>query len=97
MYAPPDDTHSIYSSQPLLMRLVVRSWDYRHPRAWVRIRVACGIWNLALGVLLLAFVHDLGAYSWLGAIPLAGSALLVWTAYRLQHATASQPAVPAAR
>jgi hypothetical protein len=97
MYAPPDDTRSIYSSQPLLMRLVVRSWDFRHPRAWVRIRVACAVWNLALGVLLLAFVHDLGAYSWLGAIPLAGSALLVWTAYRLQHATASQPAVPAAR
>ena len=41
-------------SQPVLMRFLVRSWEYRHPHVWVRVRVACGIFNVALGVLLLA-------------------------------------------
>ena len=71
--------------RPVLMRLLVRSWEYRHPRTWVRVRVGCGIWNLCLGVLLLASAHWLGPFAWLGLIPLAGSVLLFWTGYRLQH------------
>jgi hypothetical protein len=67
------------------MRLLVRSWEYRHPRAWVRVRFACGIFNLGLGVLLLASGHWLGPFAWLGALPLAGAALIFWTVYRLQH------------
>jgi hypothetical protein len=86
MYAP---TGHVTPPPPLLMRLLVRSWDYRHPRAWVRIRVAAGIWNLFLGILLLAFVPYLGAYSWLAALPLAGAALIFWTAYRLQRSVQS--------
>jgi hypothetical protein len=49
------------------------------------VRVGCGIWNLCLGVLLLASGHWLGPFAWLGVIPLAGAALLFWTGYRLQH------------
>jgi hypothetical protein len=67
------------------MKLLVRSWEYRHPRAWVRVRFACGIFNLGLGVLLLASGHWLGPFAWLGALPLAGAALIFWTVYRLQH------------
>ena len=81
MYAP---TANIPSSRSVLMRFLVRSREYRHPRAWVRVRVACGVFNLALGVLLLASGHWLGPLAWLGALPLAGAALIFWTAYRLQ-------------
>jgi signal transduction histidine kinase len=51
----------------------------------VGVRVACGIFNVVLGVLLLASVHRLGPLSWLAAIPLAGAALIFWTVYRLQQ------------
>jgi hypothetical protein len=67
------------------MRLLVRSWDYRHPRVWARIRFACGAWNLFLGALLIASVHWLGSLAWLGLVPLAGAVLLFWTGYRLQR------------
>ena len=81
MYAP---AHHVPPSQPVLMRLLVRSWEYRHPQVWVRVRVACGIFNVVLGVLLLASVHWLGPLTWLAAVPLAGAALIFWTVYRLQ-------------
>jgi hypothetical protein len=74
-------------SQPVLMKFLVRSREYRHPRVWVRVRVACGIFNVALGVLLLAFADWLGPLTWLAAIPLAGAALIFWTARRLQTST----------
>jgi signal transduction histidine kinase len=51
----------------------------------VGVRVACGIFNVVLGVLLLALVDRLGPLAWLAAIPLAGAALIFWTVYRLQE------------
>jgi hypothetical protein len=86
MYAPTDN---IPSSRSVLMRFLVRSREYRHPHAWVRVRVACGVFNLALGVLLLASGHWLEPLAWLGALPLAGAALIFWTAYRLQTSVQS--------
>ena len=86
MHAPTDN---VTPPRPVLMRLLVRSREYRHPRAWVRVRFGCGIWNLCLGVLLLASGHWLGPFAWLGLVPLAGSALLFWTGYRLQHSVPS--------
>ena len=71
-------------SRSVLMRFLVRSWEYRRPHMWVRVRVACGVFNLGLGVLLLAAGHWLGPLAWLGAVPLAGAALIFWTARRLQ-------------
>ena len=73
----------------VLMRFLVRSWDDRNPHAWVRVRVACGVFNLGLGVLLLASSQWLGSLALLGLIPLAGSALIFWTAYRLQASVQS--------
>jgi hypothetical protein len=86
MYAPNDN---VSSSRSALMRFLARSWEYRHPRAWVRVRVACGIFNVVLGVLLLASVHQLGPLTWLAALPLAGAVLIFWTAHRLQTSVAS--------
>jgi len=81
-YAPGDQ---VTPSRSVLMRFLVRSWEYRRPRLWVGVRVACGIFNVVLGVLLLASVARLGLLAWLAAIPLAGAALIFWTVYRLQQ------------
>jgi signal transduction histidine kinase len=70
---------------PVLMRLLVRSWEYRRPRLWVGVRFAAGVFNVALGVLLLAGVPLLGPLAALAALPLAGAALIFWTVYRLQQ------------
>jgi signal transduction histidine kinase len=82
MYALNDNAPS---SRSVLMRFLVRSWEYRRPRLWVGVRVACGIFNVVLGVLLLASVQQLGALAWLAALPLAGAVLIFWTVYRLQQ------------
>jgi threonine/homoserine/homoserine lactone efflux protein len=86
MYAPTD---SVPSSRSVLIRFLVRSWEYRRPHVWVRVRVACGVFNVVLGVLLLASAHWLGPLTWLTALPLAGAALIFWTAYRLQTSVQS--------
>ena len=82
MHASAD---SVRPSQPVLMRFLVRSREYRRPRFWAGVRVVCGVFNVALGVLLLALVHRLGALTWLAVLPLAGAALIFWTVYRLQQ------------
>jgi len=82
MHAPTD---KVTPSRSALMRVLVRPREYRHPRVWVRVRFACGVFNLLLGVLLLASGPWLGSLSWLGALPLAGAALIFWTGYRLQQ------------
>ena len=81
MYALNDNAPS---SRPFLMRLLVRSREYRRPRLWVGVRVACAIFNVVLGVLLLASLRWLGSLAWLAALPLAGAVLIFWTAHRLQ-------------
>jgi hypothetical protein len=81
MYAPAD---RVPPSRSALMRFLVRSREYRQPDVWVRVRIAGGIFNLALGVLLLASGQWIGTLAWLGALPLAGAALIFWTAYRLR-------------
>ena len=86
MYAPNDNTRSPRSA---IMRFLVRSWEYRRPHLWVGVRVACGIFNVVLGVLLLASVQRIGPLAWLAAIPLAGAVLIFWTAHRLQTSVQS--------
>jgi signal transduction histidine kinase len=75
----------VIPSRSVLMRFLVRSWEYRRPRLWVGVRVVCGIFNVALGVLLLASVRWLGPLAWLAVLPLAGAVLIFWTAHRLQQ------------
>jgi predicted phage tail protein len=66
------------------MRVLVRSWEYRRPRLAVGVRITCGIFNVVLGVALLASARWLGPLTWLAALPLAGAALIFWTVRRLQ-------------
>jgi predicted phage tail protein len=70
------------------MRFLVRSREYRRPRLWVGVRVAAGIFNVVLGVALLA-VRWLGPLTALAALPLAGAALIFWTVYRLRASARS--------
>jgi signal transduction histidine kinase len=70
---------------PVLMRLLVRSWEYRRPRLATGIRVASGVFNVALGVALLAAAPWVGPLALLAALPLAGAALIFWTVHRLQQ------------
>ena len=76
--------HTLPPAPPVLERLLVMPREYRRPRLWVGVRVACGIFNVILGIGLLAFARQLGALTWLAALPLAGAALIFWTARRLQ-------------
>jgi len=55
MYTP----NNVPAPRSALMRFLVRSREYRHLQAWVRVRVACGVFNLGLGVLLLAWTPGL--------------------------------------
>ena len=71
-------------SRPFLMRLLVRSSEYRHARTWARIRIACALFNLGLGGLLLSFGF------WVGAVSLVGARLLFWTAHHLQQSVSGQ-------
>jgi hypothetical protein len=86
MYPPNGSTAP---SRSALMRFLVKSREYRHPHLWVRVRVACGVFNVLLGVLLLASGHWLGPLAWLGVLPLAGAALIFWTAFRLETSVQS--------
>jgi hypothetical protein len=86
MYAPNDNAPP---SRSVLMRFLVRSWEYRRPRLWAGVRSACGIFNVVLGVLLLASAHWLGPLTWLAALPLAGAVLIFWTAHRLRTSVQS--------
>src|SRR6202034_2067613 len=70
---------------PVLMRLLVRSWEYRRPRLATGMRVASGVFNVALGVALLAAAPWVGPLAALAALPLAGAALIFWTVHRLQQ------------
>jgi len=85
MYPSSDNTAS---SRSVLMRFLVRSREYRRPRLWVGVRVAAGIFNVVLGVALLA-VRWLGPLTALAALPLAGAALIFWTVYRLRASARS--------
>jgi hypothetical protein len=86
MYPPSDNT---VPSRSVLVRFLVRSREYRRPHLWVQVRVACGVFNVVLGLLLLASAHWLGPLAWLGVLPLAGAALIFWTAHRLQASVQS--------
>ena len=82
MHAPADN---VPPSRAVLMRFLVRSWEYRRPRLAVGVRIACGIFNVVLGVVLLASAPWTGPLALLGLLPLAGAALIFWTVYRLQQ------------
>jgi len=69
----------------VLMRILVRSWEYRRPRLAIGVRVASGVFNVAIGVALIVASPWVGPLALLGALPLAGATLIFWTVSRLQQ------------
>jgi O-antigen/teichoic acid export membrane protein len=86
MQAPTD---TVPGPRPILMRILVRSWEYRRPRLWVRVRLASGVFNVVIGVALIAASPWIGPLALLAALPLAGATLVFWTANRLQASVQS--------
>lgn len=58
-------------------------WERRHPRLIIRLRIAIGIWLLALAGILL------GQGYWWGALMVAPAALHFYLAYRIRQAVQS--------
>jgi hypothetical protein len=86
MHAP---TGTVRCPRPNPQRLLIRSWEYRRPRQATAIRVTAGVFNVALGVAMLAAAPWIGPLAALAALPLAGAALIFWTVRRLQASTRS--------
>lgn len=82
MHAQAED--NIPPSRSFLMRLLIRSWEYRRPRLAAGIRTAFGIFNVVLGAALLVSIPWTGPWGLLGLLPLAGAVLIFWTVRRLQ-------------
>jgi signal transduction histidine kinase len=74
MYAPKDD---VTSSEPLIMRILLRPFIYRRSKAWGSMYLVVGAWLVILGVILCSVGF------WWGAALIAAGALELWIAYRL--------------
>jgi len=85
MHAP---TGNAAPPRSVLNRLVLRSWDYRHPRVWPSVRFAAGIWLVFVGGLLLA-----DGYLW-ATLLLLVAAVLLWAGYLDMTAARSAPPRP---
>ena len=64
-------------SRSAIMKILVRAWEYRHPRPWAGVRFAAAIWTVVLGGILCADGF------WWGALLMAVAALRFWSASRL--------------
>jgi signal transduction histidine kinase len=73
-------SESIARGQPLVMRILVRPFVYRHPRVFGGVCSAAGLWLVFLGVILVSYRF------WWGAALIAIGALELWIAYRLLFA-----------
>ena len=70
-------TDSLSPARPLILRILVRPYAYRHPRVFGGVGLAAGIWLFLLGVILCSFGF------WWGALLIAVGALELWVAYHL--------------
>ena len=84
---PADSADLVMSAIFMWWRELTRQprwrWERRHPRLIVRVRVAIGIWLLAVGAILL------GDGYWWGVLMVVPAALHFYLAYRLRHAVPS--------
>jgi hypothetical protein len=64
--AAPSGLRGWWTSPPRTgMRLIISPWEYRHLRAWARVRIAAGIALAGLAVTTFSFGgNDLKTYGW---------------------------------
>jgi hypothetical protein len=67
-------TDKAIPSEPLIMRIMVRRFEWRHPQAWAAPLLIAGLWHFFLGAVLCAYAY------WWGAALIAVSALELWVA-----------------
>jgi hypothetical protein len=69
------------------MRLLISPWEYRHLRAWARVRIASGVVLVGLGGVTLAFGgDDWKTYGWTMAFLAAAAANLACASWELSIA-----------
>lgn len=59
-------------TRSLIMKILVRSWEYRHPRAWASVRAAIGIFVIFIGAILC-----LGGFWWGALLMLIGALVII--------------------
>jgi signal transduction histidine kinase len=65
--------------RPVLERILIRSWEYRHLRLCAGVRIGAGIVSVGLGVVTLSFGgNNWETYGWTMAFLAAGAANLAW-------------------
>jgi uncharacterized membrane protein len=84
MHAP---TGNAAPPRSVFSRLLLRSWDYRHPRTCACVRFAVGIWLVFLGGLLLSDGYLLATLLLL----LLAAAVLFWVGHLDMTAARSAP------
>ena len=81
--------HAISDNAPpprsLFQRLLLRSWEHRHPRLFWKVRVVTGLVLLGLGMFVLSYG------SWWALPFLSLAAANFYVGYRHYQATQSQP------
>jgi len=70
-------TANVTSSRPLILRILVRPYAYRHPRLFGGACLAAGLWLVLLGVILCSYGF------WWGALLIGIGGLELWVAYHL--------------
>jgi hypothetical protein len=69
------------------MRLIISPWEYRHLRAWARVRITSGAVLAGLGVVTLCFGgNDSKTYWWTMAFLAAATANLAYAYWELSIA-----------
>jgi signal transduction histidine kinase len=78
---------SVLPQRPVLERILIRSWEYRHLRFCAGIRIGAGIVSVGLGVVTLSFGgSDWKTYAWTMAFVAAGAANLAFGSWDLNIA-----------
>lgn len=68
-------------------RLIIAPWEYRHLRAWARVRLFSGLIAAGLGVVTLAFGgDDWKTHGWALAFLAVAAAHWTWAAWELRIA-----------
>jgi hypothetical protein len=75
--------------RPFLVKLLVRSWEYRYRRLFWGLRCAGGVVMVGLSLLLFSYG------SWWGLVPLAGAAAAFFGGHWIYQVTQSRPAASA--
>jgi hypothetical protein len=74
------------------MRLVISPWEYRHLRAWARVRIASGGVLTGLGVVTLSFGgNDWETYGWTMIFLAAAGANVAFAYWELRIARSEAP------